>query len=46
MNDQTLDWLPVKAQGSVLGPLLFLIYLNNLPIKLFKDDMSLFPTCI
>ena len=37
-------------QGSILGPLLFLIYINNLPNglqsnpKLFADDASLFST--
>ena len=51
LNGQTSSWTPVLAgspQGSILGPLLFLIYINDLPnelqsnAKLFADDTSLF----
>ena len=51
LNGQTSSWRPVLAgvpQGSILGPLLFLIYFNDLPndlksnAKLFADDTSLF----
>ena len=53
VNGVTSDCLPVKVgvpQGSVLGPLLFLVYINDMPqcstnecnIQMYADDSILF----
>ena len=51
MNGQSSSWLSIRAgvpQGSVLGPLFFLIYINELSeelnseVKIFDDDTCLF----
>ena len=51
LNGLASKWSQIKAgvpQGSVLGPLLFLVYINDVlegltsNVKLFADDTSIF----
>ena len=51
LNGKCSQWAPISAgapQGSVLGPLFFLVYINdivenlNCDVKIFPDDTSLF----
>ena len=55
LNVQSSKWASIEAgvpQGLILGSLLFLIYINDLPesitsnLKLFADDTSIFATVL
>ena len=54
-NGQSYEWTSVKAgvlQGSIPGPLSFLIYINDLSdsitsnVNIFADDTSIFSTVL
>ena len=54
VNGSFSNWASVESgipQGSVLGPLLFIIYINDMPetvdcmIRLFADDAKIFTDC-
>ena len=51
LNGQLSKWVPVLSgvpQGSVLGPLLFVLYVNDIPdliqpnVRMFADDTKVF----
>lgn len=54
INNSYSDWSMVSSgipQGSVLGPILFLVFINDLPgdiiskIKIFADDTKIYNSC-
>jgi len=55
IDGQASDWMKIEAgvpQGSILGPLLFIIFINDIikdiqsNIRLFADDISMFHSIV
>ena len=48
MNQATSDWTPVTSDVPQVGPLLFLLYVNDIPdlvqsnLKMFADDIKIY----
>ena len=48
LNQATSDWTPVTSDVPQVGPLLFLLYVNDIPdlvqsnLKMFADDIKIY----